>query len=413
MPAPYPGYAIVLYSIFAHAPYPLAKALWLALIASALVGSAFAMAKLSEFPVVTILIALVPTGILTNLQLGAAPPLALAGLCLAALAYRSGRPRLAVLPLGLAMINPHLILPSAIALFIVAPSARVVMIAAATVLATLSIAAIGFSANLDYVRSVLPAHAAAEVFHHYQYSLTHMLTLFGISPAIALKIGSFSYVVLAIVGIALAVRQRTERFGSVNVILLPTAIVALGGTFIHAQDIILALPAAFVFCRTANTAESRVTASIAIIGLLFGLFAEDLRIGSLTYVAACAGVGAFLWKPHTLYGAIAMGCAAVMVLFGISALHIFAIPANELHFAATLPVEPFPILATSDSSDVWGTLLSLSPRFTYEDASTIGLKVPTWIGLGALLVFALRSRVSVAEKLVLTTPSSCPPRSAA
>ncbi|MGP6192530.1 MAG: hypothetical protein ACLPSH_21270 [Vulcanimicrobiaceae bacterium] len=116
MPAPYPGYVVALFSLFALLPFAVAKALWAAFLVAALALSAFLLAELSGLPLLVISLALIPTALLHNLKLGSAPPIALAGLTVAAVAMARGKPALAAPALAAAMIDPHLALPSAVAL---------------------------------------------------------------------------------------------------------------------------------------------------------------------------------------------------------------------------------------------------------------------------------------------------------
>jgi len=395
MPAPYPGYGLALYAQLSRFSYPLAKALWLATLSFAIAISVFALVEFTGWPLPIVALAFVPTGLLTNLFLGAAPPVALAGLTLAALLFSRGRAALAVVPLSFAMINPHLALPSAIALFIVAPQARLALCGAAAVLAAISLYAIGFTANVEYLRSVLPTHARAEVFHHYQYSLTHLLATLGVPTTVALDAGTISYAALAAFALYVvtrgAVRNPLER---ARVILVPAAFVTLGGSFIHGQEILIALPAALVLARCAKSNADRTLATIGLLGVLFSLVSDDLRIGTIAYVSACAALAFAIAPDRRVRSAFGTAFAAVLLVVAVQSSGRFG---HESPKPSGLPAEPPGITASTDGGLVWAAFLASSPTWTDESPYTVALKIPTWLGLLSLVVLAFRVRPRVRD----------------
>src|SRR5581483_5055198 len=113
-------------------------------------------------------------------------------------------------------------------------------VCAIAVLTLLSLWALGTSGSVEYVRQTLPLHARAEVFDNYQYSLTHLLAVLGTPASLALALGSLSYIVLAVLAVLFALGEPARGLGPARAVLLPVAAVALGGTFIHYQEISLA-----------------------------------------------------------------------------------------------------------------------------------------------------------------------------
>ncbi len=127
----------------------------------------------------------------------------------------------------------------------------------------LSLLAIGPGGNVEYFEKVLPMHARGEVFVKLQYSLTHVLAVLGVPAATAVSLGSLSYAVLAILAVVIAVREPATPLGRARAILLPVAIVALGGTYIHHQQICLAIPAAFALVPSMRTGSQRLALTAA------------------------------------------------------------------------------------------------------------------------------------------------------
>ena len=388
LPAPYPGYALEFFSQFARAPYPFAKAIWLGLLVASLALLVPVLAELSGWSAIVVALALLPTALLSNLWLGSTPPLAMAAIALAGLAMARGKPSWAVPPLALAMIDPHLALPSGIALFIVAPKARVAIAVGLCALVALSLHAIGLSGNLEYFQDQLPMHARAEVFVRLQYSLTHILAVFGLPVDAALRLGSLSYAGLAVFAIFGAARESRDALGGTRAILLPVAIVALGGTFIHNQEISLALPALFILARTANTPERRILLAIGFIGVLYSPTVYNLKLGASTYVIACAAIAATIWPTRRI---VAGFSAAVVAIVLVCALRAFPHATFTDTAAAALP-EPPGITATTPSGVVWAAFLAGRPSWTHEDPASIAMKIPTWLGLISIIVLGVRTR---------------------
>lgn len=389
VPAPYPGYALELFSWLAHFSFPIAKAIWIGALTAAIAYLALALAELSGLPLWVAALALLPTVVFYNIWLGSTPPIAMLGLAFAAIAVARERPALAAPPLAFAMIDPHLALPAAIALVMIAPKARLAAGVALAILVALSLHAIGISGNLEYFQEALPMHARAEVFVVLQYSLTHLLAILGVPIDLALKAGSLSYGVLAIAAVVLASCEAKTPQGRARAIVLPAAVVALGGAFIHDQEISLALPAAFVLVRSLKNDRERVLLTVGFLGLLFSPIVSNLHLVAPSYVAAAGVVAAALWPKRRVAAASLATVVAVILIAGIRAL-------PETHFtdraAAGIP-EPPGITAQTSSGVVWAEFLKQRPSWTQEDPASVALKVPTWIGLISIIVLGFSTRV--------------------
>ena len=388
LPAPYPGYALELFSQFARAPYPLAKAIWLGLLVASIGFLVPVCARLSGWSPIVVTLVLLPTALLSNVWLGSTPPLAMLAVALSALAMLRGKPGWAVPPLALAMIDPHLALPAGIALAVVAPKARVAIAAGLCVLVALSLHAIGLPGNLEYFNDQLPMHARAEVFVRLQYSLTHLLAISGVPIDAALRLGSASYAALAIFAIYNAFRDVRDDLGGARAIALPVAIVALGGTFIHNQEISLALPALFVMVRSADTKLNRLLLTIGFIGVLFSPTVFNLKYGAPTYILGCVAIASALWPSRRVVAGLSVAVIAASLIFGVRELPHKTF--TDLA-AASLP-EPPGIVSSTRSGVVWADFLKARPSWTQEDPASFAMKIPTWIGLISVFALAVRTR---------------------
>ena len=116
IPAPLPAYAIAVVVPLAALPFGIAAALWAAILLAAWIAAVIALARAAGIAWEIALAALsLGFGVL-SLPFGEVVPLAIAGICGAAYYARAGRWRASAACAALAMIEPHLGLPAALAL---------------------------------------------------------------------------------------------------------------------------------------------------------------------------------------------------------------------------------------------------------------------------------------------------------
>ena len=242
LPAPLPPYALLGFAALARLPYRIASEAWLALSLTALSLSIWAVALVSRLRPLPVALALFASLGTASLAYGQVVPMAVAGLALSALGARRGDGRLVVLGCLLVSIEPHLALPAWLGLLVLVPAVRVPLLLAGIGLAAVSLGC-GPALNVEYVSSVLPAHARSEVMEFGgQYSLTSLLWSLGTPIPPALAAGSLCYVVMLGVGIAIA-RGAVARAGDrAFAVLVPAAAVLLGGPFLHDHQLAAALP---------------------------------------------------------------------------------------------------------------------------------------------------------------------------
>jgi hypothetical protein len=244
--APLPGYVFALLGPLAHLPILPASIIWFVLGFGAVLGAIALVARLTELPVLWIALAFVASSLM-SLPLGQIVPFVVVALSACAYALRSGRPILAAVCAAAAMVEPHLGLPAALALFVWIPATRIPLFACAALLAGLSLAFIGIPANVEYFTVLLPAHAQHEVMWFAgQYSLSALLYHTGTPAARALQIGGLSYVAMLAIGVWLGRRCARAFDDPAFVPLIPVAFALLGGAFIHNHQMMAALPAAFL-----------------------------------------------------------------------------------------------------------------------------------------------------------------------
>lgn len=239
-PAPLPPYALGFFVPLAMLPYLTAAVAWTFALIAAYALSVLALRHLTMLPWPLLCAAILPSSLM-SLSLGQIAPLSIALLCLAAALSRK-RPSLAAALAVLSLIEPHIGLPSCIALFLFNARSRIGFIASILVLLSVTLL-LGMRLSIEYVAQVIPAHAASGMYDVGQFSGTLMTHMAGADDRIALLVGSVWYiaslVVGIVVGIALARRHRDMAFA----VLIPLGFAVFGGSFLHWQQTVAAIPA--------------------------------------------------------------------------------------------------------------------------------------------------------------------------
>lgn len=396
IPAPLPGYAIAALVPLSLLPFAAAATLWSLLLILAWLAC---IATLSRFARVSWEIALAVFGLslgLVSLPLGEVVPLALACICLAAYYAWQGRWGAAIVAALGTMIEPHLGLPVCLAIAIWKPATRVPFAFAFGALAALSFALLGVATNVEYFTSVLPAHALSELSRDTQFSLTAALAGAGVAPATALRAGSIWYAIMVIVGVALAGILAKRTRNTAFIVCVPPAFAVFGGTFIHITQIAAALPAAVLLVNYSNRAQR----TFAVVALLLLTVPWVWSYSPALIVAPLVPAGYLAWRywNDSLVAGLLAGLAAGAAILGLSTL-VSAAP----HSAAHAP----PVIDPQLAEATWSAFTQQSSTNGFV---TWMLRLPTWFGLGLLLVLLVREaalRVRVRDLPALALAAVC------
>jgi hypothetical protein len=400
-PAPLPGYALAPFAALAKVPFPVARLVWEALLVASVLVASLALAELTGWPSLLTLLCLIPTAGLLNLYYGELPPVVIAALCVGALALERGIPWLAAVCAGIAMIEPHIGLPALGALLLVVPRARPWVFGVTTALGAISIMATGLAWNVEYFRSVLPLQALAEVAANDQYSLTRVVALLGASPSMAILAGSASYVAMAAIGITLAARLSSRRLA--YVLLLPPAVVTLGGSFVHDIQIAAALPAALLLAADVPALRSWAIGAAMLLIVRVGLH-EFMAYVSISALLAVIVLSWALPVGKGILPRAAAVAASLLVTAAAGAL------LSTLPRPAQAP-EPVPQVATSPNEyapTVWGAYIRSRPDMSQPSVRVIVEKFPAWLGLLVLIGCGLRACALTSVATNEDDPQSAP-----
>jgi len=391
-PVPFPGYLLAGFALISLLPFEAAHALWIFLILLAVAAAAWALGRLSGFPFPLVALVLMPPLGLYDIGFGEPTPITAALLALSAERARARAWRTSGVLLALAMLEPHLVLPAAVAVLVFVRPARVPLLSGAAVLAALALATLGFAENVEYFTQALTAQAASEIRAAAQFSVPHELVLLGVGDGVALGIGSFTYLVFLVIGV-LAARQLERASGdSAFLTLIPPSVALIGGNFAHDNQVLTALGAALLVassCTVPPWLRALPLVLLSVVWVSGNAWPGLLLVNALSAVAAIALA---LWKsPGTLSRRLWYGAVGSLALVATFAL-IQRTPTRAAPSAAALAAPaPSDVGTADDAGLLWARLnestLAVAPdqRFEVE-------KIPMEVGLIAILAGALRAR---------------------
>ncbi len=373
IPAPQPPYDFLPFALLARLPFPAALTLYTAAIVLLILGAAAGLTLL-RIPWVLAVAAFAIPAIYVEMAAGQVVPFSLLFLVAAAAALRFQRYVLAGVMAALVAVEPQLGVPVAVTVFLYAKEARLALAATAIALALAGCWVVTPAGFWDYLSRTLPAHAGSESAWPFQYSLTYALHFFGVPAGIAQIVGTLSFVATFAIAVWASPRLAAALKRSELLVFFPAMAVVLGGPFIHNVEIPAAVPAAIILAI-----EMRGTSRI------------------VSGVALCAIVLPWLqlWGTKRLFAASILTCAIVLFRLGFSlpmvlgtliafAAIIFALERNPPPAAPAS--ERVAFNAADLASRAWQRI---TPTFHYQGLEWLLVKMPTWVGLLAVLIVAI------------------------
>jgi hypothetical protein len=378
VPAPYPPYALAVLAPLTFLPFEDAATVWWMLLALAIGLAVYALSTMSGQGVPVALGALGLSAGLTSLTTGNMAPLGVAAIVFAALCVQQARWIWATVALAVGMMEPQLALPAALACFLVCAPMRVALLVAAAALGLLGLGVAGLPQTVQYVTSVIPAHALAEVSRDNQYSLATIAAAAGVPDAAATLVGSISYLLMMAFGIALGWRLARRYDEPALAVLIPPAFSLLGGSFVHTGEIAAAVPAALLLYTRAVTLRPWLLAALVLLAVPW-MYATSITLFLAPLFPAAYLVYELWRRDRTLALATAVASSAVIMLLFWLAAHSHAPPAIRAHLYPAID----PRLAESS----WRKLVLGNST---NSLATWLLRLPTWCGLLLLAVPAVR-----------------------
>ncbi len=268
LPAPFPGYALALFAIFALLPYPLAAVAWFVLLLACTAAACALTARLTQRPPYAVLTLLAVAFSVAVIPYGELAPVIFAALAAAALALRRGVNAPLIAALAVVALLPHVALPVFLALFIWHRAVRLPVALLCAALAAIDLTIGGPQLAISYFTRVLPNHAASEIGFVTQYSMTWFAQGLGAPDRVALAAGNLSYLLSVVLGVWLAGAAARRFADPAFLLLIPAALAVTFGSFIHYSEITLAFPAALLlYARTRLIAQRFAAVSLVLVAL--------------------------------------------------------------------------------------------------------------------------------------------------
>jgi hypothetical protein len=368
-----PGYVLPLFGLLARLPVEWALVVFAVLVAAALFASIALLIHAFGLPPALTVAALAFAAGFPSLSLGQLGTFELVAIVSTAAALQARRDALAGLLGAAALLEPHVGGFVGLALLVWVPRARLTFLAGAFALGAIAIASAGLTSQEHWLLRDLPLIAQAELHQGQQYSAAYLASWFGASPRLALAIGGATTLVMLVTAIVWSGTLRGRVPGMVA--LLPAACATVGGTYIHYTQISAAIPAALVLLPLARTRAARALCGLALILLTIPWL--DVAAVKQLLAPALTTVGVLVWS---LSGGSWRRTAAALVACWLVLWPV------ENHPPAPLPPAPHvaSVPGTISSAQAWLLTHGRDP----DDLWHLLVKVPTWLGLIALLAAA-------------------------
>jgi hypothetical protein len=340
--------------------------LWQALLWSCVFLAALAVRACTHSSFTVIATALFFTGGYIASLNGQLAPVALAGIALSGYFLSRRRHALAAISLTAAMCEPHVTSAAVLALLIFAPAARAATVLGLCLLGALTFMTTGIVQTREYFHDVLPLHISSEIPHVGQYSLTHLLHVFGASDTWAVIGGTGSYALMLIAGVIVAGRLRDALREDIVLTTVPVAFALIGGSFVHIWQIAAALPAAFILHDRLPHCRKPLVAAILLLSMPWSDFA--VMQNAQPYAALCL---AYLVRRLTGSAPLAFTAAGLQ----LAMLSVATIASHRQGVALpSIVVDP-----RSLSEEAWKPVVL--GAFGEPVLLTTLFSIPTWCGL--------------------------------
>jgi hypothetical protein len=373
IPAPLPPYALAFFALFAFLPFPLAAAVYCALLIVAMTAAVRLYEQLTGVSSIVLNLVFAPITATVTYYVGQPVPLALLALALAAHAMRRERWGCGSAFAIAATIEPHVGAASALAMFCGIAETRIWLCAAAAGITLLGAAVTGVHTSVEYLAAVLPAHAVANAYE-WQFSLTSILTSVGWAPTPAIRAGEAMFALMTAAGVAVALRLQRVYDDRALTVLVPPAFAVFGGVHIHFQQLVAAFPALLAMMKRSPRMQIWFAGGLAAMMVPWNVMGTTVLAGAAPLV-----IGAFCAQTiGRRLGAIFSAAGACVVLSLYLMIYLGMGPQQPRAFAGGY--NPTALAETS-----WGDFSRA--ELMRPSAVMQWLRVPTLLGLG-LAVFA-------------------------
>jgi hypothetical protein len=392
--APLPPYDVAAFRLIALLPFYVAALVWLVLSFAVLSLAVVLVARMSGIAPLGVFAALAMTTYLTNLAWGQIVPMVVGALTIAAFALRSRNHVLAGAACIITLLEPHIGFAVCLAVFLWAPKTRWTIAIGCALFGALSIATVGVSTVVDYFRIVLPLQAIAEAPATYQYSLTWLMYILGASEALAVKIGSVSYVFAAALALWLARAVSRHLKAPEFIAFVPAGVVVFGGPFVHTTQTSISILLGLMLI---GLVSERAKLPLLWAGVLLqvpdwfvdpsasnALF-RSFRFESMLAIAVTAFfiLNVRPWRRFAT-------AAAVSLLYLAISFSILHLPDSTIRRPASASTYSRELGTGRDyTTGVWGVAVRADTASSDSTIVSLAFKIPIWAGLLCIIVSSL------------------------
>jgi hypothetical protein len=401
LPAPQPAYDLAMFAVLSTLPFALSKALWGAALGIAFFVTVTSLIRLTSLSP-PLIFAIVATSLIgASLALGQIIPIYAAAACTAALMAKQGKWGWAGVAAAVSLVEPHLGLPMCLALAFWAPRARFTLLLTSGALVGIALLTAGPAVNLEYLTTVLPLHALSELGSDGQLSLSVIFHGLHASDAVAIGAGTFSYCLMSILGIWLA-RVASARFQNAGfLVAVPAAASVVGGSFLHATDIVAALPLVLLLIAVSQYRLLFLTAVVLLATPWLAQSPVNEMIPWFLLSAVCAGYAIWALGARSVYASVACAAAIFIALLEGNSAYSRAqqVYLSQSHVTRTVIDEKYPQAS-------WARI-NTSALSTQSLPSWL-MRLPTWSGLALLIAgtgLAIRYRTGTTHSNALRESS--------
>ena len=390
VPAPFPGYVIVLFSALALLPIHAALLAGIVITLLATIYVAYALHSLTKVPALicfsTTLMCIMSEGMIY----GQIACIAIAGVVMAAMGARRNSNGLMLVGVVLSAIQPQIALFLGAALFVAIPKLRIPLVLTVAALAGIAFLQMGTSGVKEYL-AVLSQHAKAESFQIGQYSLVWLGRTLGLGVDHAALLGSCSTVVMLALSTFCIYKYRVAAVESGFVALFPGCASVFAGTHVHAHQLALATVLAVVLCGARHVPLAlRVATGVLLMPFPLLINADSHWPHAGTFIVILLTAVAVVYELYYLDQSTVRSRALVrsggIVMFALLLTVALALVRPHFHPAPLIAVHQ----ADGFASDEWRSFSS-----AFMDVNPYGwyfmlVKLPTWAAIICVLYVAVK-----------------------
>jgi hypothetical protein len=202
-----------------------------------------------------------------------------------------------------------------------------------------------------------------------QYSLATVLAALGVPDVSAALAGSISYVLVSAVGVLVALRLA-RRFDDPSLtVLVPAAFSVLGGSFVHTEEIAVAIPACLLLFAQARALRPWLFMALILLIVPWMMATSAAMFLAPLFPVAYVAYTLSRGDRAATFGTAAVSFALIVGLFALYSVHHAPMAAHPHLYP---PIDP----RLAESS--WRQFVL--PDVTNRPVMWL-LRFPTWVGL--------------------------------